>query len=67
MVMIKNPLTIVQTDVDIAQENINMYKFQDLAYVENNGGVIATDQEYESVEIYLQTLYNLILNGGSNE
>lgn len=70
MAIIKNPITIVQTGgggVDITAENIAAYKFQDIADANLNGGKIATDAEYESAETYLQTLYNLILNGGSNE
>lgn len=60
-------LVITGEDEIVTGINLQTYKFQDLANVENNGGIIATDQEYEDAEVYLQTLYGLILNGGANE
>ena len=60
-------LVITGEDDIVTGINLQTYKFQDLANVENYGGIIASNEEYEAAEEYLQPLYNLILNGGSNE
>lgn len=44
--------------------NIQVYKYQDLAAIEQEGGELANDREYADAEITLQVLYNQIMNGG---
>ncbi len=44
--------------------NIQVYKYQDLAAIEQEGGELANDREYADAEIALQVLYNQIMNGG---
>lgn len=43
--------------------NVQLYKYQDLIRVMNTGGTMATDEEYNKAEEYLQGLYTLIIGG----
>ena len=48
----------------ITEENINEYKFQDIAFINQNGGELVTDEEYFNAELELQPLYKKIMFGG---
>lgn len=50
---------------DISQNlsNIDLYKFFDLENITENGGTLATDEEYVDAEIALQKLYKVIMEG----
>ena len=43
--------------------NVQLYKYQDMMRVLNTGGTLATDEEYDRAEEYLQGLYALIMGG----
>lgn len=42
-------------------DNILVYKFQDLSRVIKEGGELASDAEYEAAEIQLQKIYKNIM------
>lgn len=48
---------------DNSKINIEMYKYQDIVRATNHGGMLATDEEYEQTENYLQGMYALIMGG----
>lgn len=60
-------LVITEGDDFVSSMNIQNYKLQDLSKAIVSGGAVATDEEYANAEEYLQGVYSLILNGGSNE
>lgn len=49
------------SDEVVSFENINNYKTQDTAYILQNGGELATDEEYGLAEQELQVLYKNIM------
>ena len=51
---------------NITTENINMYKFQQLAEANLSGGTMPTNTEFANAETILQTIYNKVM-GGENE
>ena len=53
----------IETGILIPPSNIEYYKFQDLDRICVEGGVLATDEEYEAAEIQLQQIYKEILEG----
>lgn len=50
---------------EITTENINMYKYQQLAEVNLSGGAIPTNTEFANAEVVLQTIYNKVMGGGN--
>lgn len=49
----------------IEPSNIEYYKFQDLEKNIMEGGIMATDLEYEEAEIRLQKIYKNIMEGSN--
>lgn len=54
----------ITTQYTITEENINEYKFQDIAEITQKGGKLATDEEYFEAELKLQPIYATIMLGG---
>lgn len=50
----------------VTQDNIDTYKLNDMQGIITGGGEEPTDLEYEALEVQLQGLYSLIMEG-SNE
>ena len=50
----------------VTQDNIDTYKLNDMQGIIAGGGEQPTDLEYEALEVQLQGLYSLIMEG-SNE
>ena len=50
----------------VTQDNIDTYKLNDMQGIITGGGEESTDLEYEALEVQLQGLYSLIMEG-SNE
>lgn len=50
-------------DDSVSKRNIETYKYQDIVRATNHGGTLATDEEYEQTENYLQSMYALIMGG----
>lgn len=53
------------SDEVVTFENINNYKTQDTAYILQNGGELATDEEYAVAEVELQKMYSKIMGVGN--
>lgn len=46
---------------DTTRNNIACYKTQDIVNITQNGGELATDEEYEQAEKKLQSMYAMIM------
>ena len=56
----------IVSEPTIKQQNINCYKTQDISYISQKGGELATDEEYAVAEVELQKMYSKIM-GVENE